>query len=708
MKTLEISLAAKISRFSSNSEHIVAAAAAAGGQAPKDASEIPQPDPWNSLPMPQTAALRSYSWSPEADRYILCAIQRLGHGRYDAIRAAIMHEPRFRFDFWLRARTPEDISTRARQLLRATEKDMPTVVRDEAKILAEKAEVEAEMGRKRSKEVEVAKGSIGDIIRDAVQSTDYQARAENAARLAEIQQIQREHEAAMQKAAAEAAAAERARILAEEAERKERERQETIAKVKAAAASAAAAASVVASGTDSSATAAEQTGEVPDSGDGAAAASSASTPAVTVKQLWELLQKEMVAAGLERPAGSSSGAGASSSSSGAAAAAASGDTGKAGTKSKKRKLQESGEAGAEPGAAGATGGEGADGKKLVMVVRSEATTADPGLFPCLVLSIQAAGGTGIDKITAEFCEKYKGAAGVRPPNKRQIKALIDVLAVREAAGASKDTTAAGDSDVAMADGSGAAAHFGKGTFKWTVREMYRKYATMTPEEARAEYAESGPIIVSFKEYVHAPGGAGEGDATATGTSSKPAATGGMPSAAASTSPTSVATAAAAMLASAIALAAGSAAGAASSSSAEVGKKPSPSAGAGAASSTSSAKPSIAISGSIPLPTTVPKLSPPAAGGASKLAAIPLAPRPAASAASPPAPRPAAPPPVTLEGAALANAMAALAKSNPALLKQIEENARKAREDAAKAAGAGAGSASSSRPTSPSLLELGKK
>ena len=77
---------------------------------------IPLTDPWRSLNIPDFVAIHSHFWSRDADRYLLASVLRIGHGHFNEIRHAILHEPRFRFDAWLRARTADDLASRARAL----------------------------------------------------------------------------------------------------------------------------------------------------------------------------------------------------------------------------------------------------------------------------------------------------------------------------------------------------------------------------------------------------------------------------------------------------------------------------------------------------------------------------------------------------------------------------------------------------------------
>lgn len=130
-------------------------------------------DPWRNLEIPgkdrvlaasTASAAQSRLWTTEADRYILTSVARLGHGKYDLLRAAILHEPRFRFDHWLRCRTESDLESRAKALLKALDKELPEQLRKEDQQERVRAAEEQQEQRRKAYDAHVAKASAERLL----------------------------------------------------------------------------------------------------------------------------------------------------------------------------------------------------------------------------------------------------------------------------------------------------------------------------------------------------------------------------------------------------------------------------------------------------------------------------------------------------------------------------------------------------------------
>ena len=83
------------------------------------------PDPMRTLtvPYPQPKAPTSKGYTEEEDRFLICLLNELGYGAWDEMRAEIRRSEQFRFDFFLKSRTPVELSKRCDALIRLLEKD---------------------------------------------------------------------------------------------------------------------------------------------------------------------------------------------------------------------------------------------------------------------------------------------------------------------------------------------------------------------------------------------------------------------------------------------------------------------------------------------------------------------------------------------------------------------------------------------------------
>lgn len=68
-------------------------------------------------------ANKGKAYTEEEDRFILCTIHQLGYGAWDDLKAAIRKHWRFRFDWFFKSRTPQELARRCETLIRLIEKE---------------------------------------------------------------------------------------------------------------------------------------------------------------------------------------------------------------------------------------------------------------------------------------------------------------------------------------------------------------------------------------------------------------------------------------------------------------------------------------------------------------------------------------------------------------------------------------------------------
>ena len=63
------------------------------------------------------------AYSEEEDRFLLCKVHELGYGAWDEIKAEVRKSWRFKFDWFFKSRTPQELQRRADTLIRLIEKE---------------------------------------------------------------------------------------------------------------------------------------------------------------------------------------------------------------------------------------------------------------------------------------------------------------------------------------------------------------------------------------------------------------------------------------------------------------------------------------------------------------------------------------------------------------------------------------------------------
>ncbi|KAJ7549555.1 hypothetical protein O6H91_07G058200 [Diphasiastrum complanatum] len=79
-------------------------------------------NPWQELKI-QYGQNKGKLYNEECDRFLLCMVNRLGYGNWDEVKAAFRMSPLFRFDWFVKSRTPAELARRCDTLIRLIEKE---------------------------------------------------------------------------------------------------------------------------------------------------------------------------------------------------------------------------------------------------------------------------------------------------------------------------------------------------------------------------------------------------------------------------------------------------------------------------------------------------------------------------------------------------------------------------------------------------------
>jgi SWI/SNF-related matrix-associated actin-dependent regulator of chromatin subfamily A member 5 len=89
------------------------------------------PNPWISFPITYHGNKGKF-FSGDNDTFILLAIHKYGYGCWDRLQREIRASPRFRFDWYIKSRAPQDIQKRADLLLKLIEREIDTLAKKAA------------------------------------------------------------------------------------------------------------------------------------------------------------------------------------------------------------------------------------------------------------------------------------------------------------------------------------------------------------------------------------------------------------------------------------------------------------------------------------------------------------------------------------------------------------------------------------------------
>ena len=79
-------------------------------------------NPWQDLKIAYGPA-KGKAYTEEEDRFLVCMMHKLGYGAWDEIKAEIRNHWRFRFDWFFKSRTPQELQRRCETLIRLIEKE---------------------------------------------------------------------------------------------------------------------------------------------------------------------------------------------------------------------------------------------------------------------------------------------------------------------------------------------------------------------------------------------------------------------------------------------------------------------------------------------------------------------------------------------------------------------------------------------------------
>lgn len=84
-------------------------------------------DPFNQLKI-NYGQNKGKAFNEEEDRYLLCMSQKLGYGNWEDLKAELRSAWQFRFDWFIKSRTPAELGRRVESLIRLIEKEKETEV----------------------------------------------------------------------------------------------------------------------------------------------------------------------------------------------------------------------------------------------------------------------------------------------------------------------------------------------------------------------------------------------------------------------------------------------------------------------------------------------------------------------------------------------------------------------------------------------------
>ncbi|KAH7616623.1 hypothetical protein Ndes2526B_g08720 [Nannochloris sp. 'desiccata'] len=79
-------------------------------------------NPWQELKL-QYGPAKGKAYTEEEDRFLVCMMHKLGYGAWDELKAEVRNTWRFRFDWYIKSRTPQELARRCETLIRLIEKE---------------------------------------------------------------------------------------------------------------------------------------------------------------------------------------------------------------------------------------------------------------------------------------------------------------------------------------------------------------------------------------------------------------------------------------------------------------------------------------------------------------------------------------------------------------------------------------------------------
>lgn len=94
-------------------------------------------NPWLELKI-QYGQNKGKLYNEECDRFMICMVHKLGYGNWDELKAAFRTSPLFRFDWFVKSRTTQELARRCDTLIRLVERENQEVDERERQARKEK------------------------------------------------------------------------------------------------------------------------------------------------------------------------------------------------------------------------------------------------------------------------------------------------------------------------------------------------------------------------------------------------------------------------------------------------------------------------------------------------------------------------------------------------------------------------------------------
>ena len=80
-------------------------------------------NPWTQLTIHYSKAGPG-AYTADNDRFLVCMMHQLGHGNWDALKLEVRKAWNFRFDWYIKSRTPQELGRRCDTLVKLIEKEV--------------------------------------------------------------------------------------------------------------------------------------------------------------------------------------------------------------------------------------------------------------------------------------------------------------------------------------------------------------------------------------------------------------------------------------------------------------------------------------------------------------------------------------------------------------------------------------------------------
>jgi SWI/SNF-related matrix-associated actin-dependent regulator of chromatin subfamily A member 5 len=117
-------------------------------------------DPWKELDVVYSGS-RSKTFIDDEDRWLVCMTNQLGYGRFEILKAEVRKAWQFRFNWWIKSRTPNELKRRIDSLIKLIEKENADIAE------AERAEKRRKAAAKRRREGGGTGGASGSGAKPA-------------------------------------------------------------------------------------------------------------------------------------------------------------------------------------------------------------------------------------------------------------------------------------------------------------------------------------------------------------------------------------------------------------------------------------------------------------------------------------------------------------------------------------------------------------